>query len=91
MKREDIIEAIALLQGALDGGEIQEKSRRKAWREPTYDSIVIGDPDYKYRIKPKAREFWLNPNAQSPDTAFYENFDPDDADFIKVREVLGGE
>ena len=91
MKREDIIEAIALLQGALDGGEIQESELDSEWQEPVDGTIMLGSDDYEYRIKPQAREFWLNPDSQSPDTAFYENFDPDDADFIKVREVLGGE
>ena len=78
--------AIELLQEALDSGELQESEREAKWGNPTYDTMVIGDPHFKYRFKPKVRESrkgWVLP-------AHLHQNNPDchNDECILVREVL---
>ena len=90
MNRKRAKELLTIIEAFANGEEVEFREASENWTSSETVSFMAYDSTH-YRIKPKAREFWLNPDSQSPDTAFYENFDPDDADFIKVREVLGGE
>ena len=53
---------------------------------PTNPLLITTFPadDYEYRIKPKPREWWLDPT----DGEILQQDTPPNSDFIKVREVL---
>ena len=60
MDREQAEKLIPILQGFLEGGELQERATGKnEWGKHSV-SLFVSD-GWEYRIKPKAREWWASP------------------------------
>lgn len=89
MNRERAKELLPIIEAFANGEDIEINHSSDGWRiidEPGWSS----DPK-KYRIKPKAREFWIDTVATSGShlEAFeYEPCMTDNWPYIKVREVL---
>lgn len=97
MNRECIKELLPVFEAFANGEDIQfipnqyncEIGNEPDWMDlPKDQRVTMTFPceDYSYRIKPKPREFWINPDGS--ESIIYEAFDPKDSDFIKVREIL---
>ena len=87
MDRERVKNIIPILQGFVDGGEIQQRSISYGtkWREQG-GSIVIGG-EWEYQLKPKAREWWLCwNNDDEPMVYDYESVGWEHA--VHAREIL---
>ena len=81
MDREQAKELQDAFNAFANGFEIEFQSAYGRWlpaTEPTWN------PDIKYRKKPKAREWWLDPT----DGEVLQQDNPPNSDFIKVREIL---
>lgn len=77
---------LPIIEAYANGETIQRYVLSREWED-----VITGAPfddDVDYRIKPKLREFWINPDACDSDAIIYEDFNPKDDDYIKVREVL---
>ena len=75
-----------VFQAFADGAEIQIRTTDLGWLgtiNPQFDN------DHKYRIKPKPREFWLNPDpGRGAAVSTEEDSLKPYPNWIKVREVL---
>lgn len=92
MTKDETKAAIEVMQAWLDGKKIEGKARDEdetAWSELTRcERAYWSWSEYDFRIKPEAREFWLDPNADYPNVIVFEDYDPGDKNYIKVREVI---
>jgi len=88
MNKQQTRDAIKVMQAYVDGEEIEVRGSTVEWIAEDLGVIPWQWSTCEYRIKPKPREFWINPEADDSDAIIYEAFNPDDADYIKVREVL---
>ena len=80
MNRERAKELLPIIQAYANGETIQSKFADHDWR--TVD-LALHMPD-EYRIKPKPREWWLDPS----DGELLQQDRKPGGGFIKVREVL---
>ena len=92
MNREETIEAIKVMQGWLDGGDLQERelgNMDAVWGSYGDNAQPVFMFDrYEYRIKPKEpREFWINPNYDGVEAGYREFSETAVDDFVHVREV----
>ena len=95
MDREQAENAIVTLQGFLDGGEIQTRTKDGAWINLIEGSMIVGN-EFECRIKPKAREFWIvstdgRGGSRYPHVLSLEEKEKhfrDSIRYIKVREIL---
>ena len=79
MNRERTKELLPVFQAFADGENIQ-----RFWNDTWHPEIgPMWTGGEKYRIKPKPREFWVNPDKMS-----VWSTKGTDNDCIKVREVL---
>ena len=92
MNRDKTKKAIEVMQAYVDGAEIEVKySGFSKWRKFIDDVEPLFNWDSaEYRIKPKAREFWVSAFRYSTDQTERHCFDgkPSFGTWIKVREVL---
>ncbi len=90
MNRERAKELLPIIEAFANGEEIEEQYEDSEWRE--LDGWLVADANaYKYRIKPKPREFVIYPSttARVGWAIMTETDDIDNYfDAIKVREVL---
>ena len=86
MNRERAKELLPIIEAFADGETIQRYVLSREWEDVTTGAPF--DDDVDYRIKPKPREFWINPDADDSDAIIYEAFNPDQDDFVHVREVI---
>lgn len=104
MNRERAKELLPIIEAFANGEEIQFRpldwgdGREPEWSDLPEDSmlrITFPADDYEYRIKPKAREFWIvsnenrsdrYPHVLSPEEK--EKHFADSSRYIKVREVI---
>lgn len=95
MNRERARELLPIIEAFANGEEI-ERYYGESWNR---EIGPCWDPDSKYRIKPKAREFWVAPfpsnegtctgGGQTRNGQYVEVDEPNRWDgVIKVREVL---
>ena len=87
MNREETKKAIEVMQAYADGAEIEVCGGMNEWTPaitPTWKWL-----GKKYRIKPKPREFWVDPgrSLSSPEYS-RANAETNLNHYIKVREVL---
>jgi len=97
MNKQETHEAILVMKAYCDGAEIEERFRLDrshddvGWRITTNPEWDL--EDCNYRIKPKAREFWIAYHGAGNATAhsshkLAEEWSLDKTEIIKVREVL---
>ena len=95
MNRERVKELLPVLEAFANGEDIQfrlfewDLNFENEWSDLSVkEELIITFPadDYDYRIKPKAREFWIHKKSM---TAFAKGVisDPPES-YIVVREVL---
>jgi len=84
MNREETAEAIIVMQAYVGGERIQYRLRSGepwlSWVGPSWDFV-----SYEYRIKPKAREYWIHPTSTKSCT---DRNPGSAAGYFKVREVI---
>ena len=88
MNRERARQLLPVIQAFADGEDIQFHDGDD-WSDigkEGFDAESMDDGGLEYRIKPKAREFWLNPNKKQ-DYYRNENYGLQ-VGYIKVREIL---
>ncbi len=85
-REQQINEAIALIEDALEKGEIEERTEsNKTWRPPGDNKLMLGETanHFQYRAKKQSREWWIDFNTDR----FFAAPPPDRQHCIKVREV----
>ena len=94
MNRERAKELLPIIEAFANGAEIQKNDRimRDDSKNEWYDTDDITGKG-EYRIKPKPREFWVNPNANFAPAYGASEFHQAAAasnlnHYIKVREIL---
>ena len=90
MNRERARELVPIIEAFGNGWTIQFDDG-DGWSDVDKSGLDVecfDDGGLKYRIKPKPREFWINPDADDSDAIIYESFNPKDDNFIRVQEVI---
>ncbi len=93
MNRKDTENAITVMTAWLDGAEIETRldNADERWR-PCHPNLgpFWTWHTYEYRVKPKPREFWLNPECGVINEAHEVPLSDVRESWIKVREVIDG-
>jgi len=96
MRRDEARKMAEVLTWFADGEEVQFYNRyNENWENCTEDCAF--DPEYKYRIKPKQREFWCHVYEGGTGGDIWlskeqaEYYGMGSGTIVKVREVLDDE
>ena len=88
MDREQVKKIIPTLQGFVDGGELQQRAigHGADWHKQNGSFVINGG--WEYRLKPKAREWWVLPEYSGPHPGYRQFSDKHIVGYVHVREVI---
>ncbi len=88
MTREQAKELLPIIQAWVNNKEVQWQATNDRWLDNIHDTCLF-ESDYKWRIKPEPREFWLCDGYQYDSRGKAESYRENSSmEIIHVKEVI---